>query len=69
MIGTIVKKLTSRKLWLAVAGVATGISVALGGSTSDIQSVAGSVTTLVSAVVYILTEGKLDKARMMYPRE
>ena len=60
----IVRKLTSRKLWLALAGVATGISVALGANASDIQSVAGSVTALVSAITYIITEGKVDAARV-----
>lgn len=61
---TIVQKLTSRKLWLAIAGVATGIALALGANASDIQSVAGAVTAIVSAVVYIVTEGKIDAARV-----
>ena len=65
----IVRKLTSRKLWLALAGVATGISVALGADASDIQSVAGSVTALVSAITYIITEGKVDAARVSRERE
>lgn len=54
------KKLTSRKLWMAVAGIATGIAVALGSDASEISTVAGAVTTLVSVVVYIVTEGKID---------
>ena len=56
----IIKKLTSRKLWMAVAGVATGIAMALGVDGNDITTVAGAITALVSVVTYIVTEGKVD---------
>ena len=56
------RKLTSRKLWRALAGVATGVFLALGGDASEIQTVAGSITALASALAYILTEGKIDAA-------
>jgi phage shock protein PspC (stress-responsive transcriptional regulator) len=56
----IIRKLSSRKLWLALAGVATGIAMALGVDATDISTVAGAVLTLVSAVTYIVTEGKVD---------
>lgn len=56
----ILKKLTSRKLWLAIAGVATGIALALGADATDIATVAGAVTSVVSVAVYIITEGKVD---------
>jgi biopolymer transport protein ExbB/TolQ len=56
----ILRKLSSRKLWLAIAGVATGIAVALGASSGDISTVAGAVTAIVSVVTYIVTEGKID---------
>jgi len=58
----IIRKLTSRKLWLAIAGVATGIAMALGASTSEISTVAGAVTAIISVVTYIITEGKIDAA-------
>lgn len=54
------KKLTSRKLWLAIAGVATGVAMALGVDATDVATVAGAVTALVSVVTYIITEGKVD---------
>ena len=54
------RKLTSRKLWMARAGVATGIALALGADASEIQTITGAVTALVSAVAYIVTEGKVD---------
>ena len=56
----LVRKLTSRKLWLAIAGVGTGIAMALGVEGSEITTVAGAVTALVSVVTYIVTEGKVD---------
>ncbi len=57
-------KLTSRKLWLAIAGASTGIAIALGINTSDIATVAGAVTAILSVVTYIITEGKVDAAQM-----
>ncbi len=56
----ILRKLTSRKLWMAIAGVATGIAMALGVEGSDISTVAGAVMALVSVATYIVTEGKVD---------
>lgn len=57
---TLFRKLASRKLWMAIAGVTAGIALALGADASDIQTVTGAVTALVSAVAYIVTEGKVD---------
>ena len=54
------RKITSRKLWLALAGVATGIAMILGVDGGDISNVAGAVTTLASVITYIITEGKID---------
>lgn len=55
-----IKKLSSRKLWVAIAGVATGIAMAMGVHASDITTVAGAVTAIVSVVTYVRTEGKID---------
>ena len=59
----IIHKLTSRKFWLALAGVATGAAMVLGGDTAQIETLAGAIAATVSAVTYILTEGKVDAAR------
>lgn len=58
----ILRKLTSRKLWLAIAGVATGVAMVLGVDGSEITTVAGAVTALASVITYIVTEGKIDAA-------
>lgn len=54
------RKLSSRKLWMAIAGIATGIAMALGVEATDVSTVAGAITALVSVVTYIVTEGKVD---------
>lgn len=54
------RKLSSRKLWMAIAGIATGVAMALGVEATDVSTVAGAITALVSVVTYIVTEGKVD---------
>lgn len=59
-----IQKLTSRKLWMAIAGVAVGIATILGVDGSDVSTVAGAVTSIASIITYIVTEGKIDAARV-----
>ena len=56
----IFQKLTSRKLWMALAGIVTGVAIALGADTAEIVTIMGAVTSLISAVTYIIVEGKID---------
>lgn len=56
----ILQKLSSRKLWMALAGVATGVAMALGADATEIGTITGAVTVLISAVTYIIVEGKVD---------
>ena len=58
------KKLTSRKLWLALAGVATGVALAFGVDSTEIGTVAGAVTALFSVATYVVTEGTVDIRRL-----
>ncbi len=58
----IMQKLTSRKLWAAIAGIATGIAIIFGVEGSEITDIAGAITALVSVMSYIITEGKIDAA-------
>lgn len=58
-----IQKLMSRKLWMSIAGVAVGIATILGVDGSDVNVVAGAVTSLASIVTYIITEGKVDAVR------
>ena len=63
------QKITSRRFWVAVAGVVTGVAVALGGNENDIQTLAGSITALLSALGYMVTEASIDKARVVSSNE
>ena len=54
------RKLSSRKLWAAVAGVVTGLAMVFGLDESIISTVAGAVVSASSIVVYIMAEGKVD---------
>lgn len=56
----ILRKLSSRKLWMALAGVATGLALVLGADGAEIDAIAGAITAVVSAVSYIIVEGKID---------
>ena len=55
-------KLSSRKLWAAIAGVVTGLAMVFRLDESTISSVAGAVVSVASVVAYIITEGKVDEA-------
>ena len=54
------RKLSSRKLWAAIAGVVTGLAMVFKLEESTISSVAGAVVSMASVVSYIITEGKVD---------
>ena len=54
------RKLSSRKLWAAVAGIITGLAMVFHLDESTISSVAGAVVSVASVVSYIITEGKVD---------
>lgn len=54
------RKLSSRKLWAAAAGIVTGLAMVFGLDEGTISSVAGAVVSVASVVAYIITEGKVD---------
>ena len=56
------RKLSSRKLWAAIAGIVTGLAMVFGLDESIISSAAGAVVSVASVVSYIITEGKVDAA-------
>lgn len=59
---TVKRKLPSRKLWAAVAGLAAGLALVFGLDEDIISTVAGAVVSAASLVAYIATEGKVDAA-------
>jgi hypothetical protein len=60
----IIRKLTSRKLWVALAGLATGMATLFGAESSDIQAVSGAVLSAISVLTYIMVEGAVDKTAL-----
>lgn len=56
------KKLSSRKLWAAAAGLVAGLAMVFGLDEGIITTVSGAVVTVASVIIYIVTEGKVDAA-------
>ena len=56
------RKLTSRKLWIAIAGFVAGLIVAFGGSESTAATVSGCILQGASVIGYLLAEGLADAA-------
>ncbi len=54
------RKLSSRKLWAAVAGIVAGLAMVFGLDENTISTVAGAVVSAASVVAYIMAEGKVD---------
>lgn len=54
------RKLSSRKLWTALAGLAAGLAMVFGLDQEVVASCAGAVVSVVSVVTYIVTEGRID---------
>lgn len=55
------QKLTSRKLWMAVAGFVTGLVALFAGGATEIN-ITGAVMSLGSVIAYIIGEGLTDAA-------
>lgn len=56
------RKLTSRKLWVALAGFIAGLIVAFGGAQETADKVSGSILSGAAVVGYIVGEGLTDAA-------
>lgn len=54
------RKLSSRKLWAAIAGIVTGLAMVFGLDEGTISNVAGAVVSVASVVAYIIAEGRVD---------
>lgn len=61
-----VKKLTSRKLWLAIAGIVIGIAMAFGVEGTELENIigmlAGAITAVGSVLGFIAGEAEVDAA-------
>lgn len=59
----IIRKLTSRKFWLAVVGFVTALLAAFGVAESTATQVTGLIMAAASVVSYIIGEGLADAGR------
>lgn len=58
-----VRKLTSRKFWVAIAGLVTGIVGFLKNPTTDAEVITSLIMALGSVIAYIVAEGLVDATR------
>ena len=59
-----VRKLTSRKLWIAIAGFISGLIIAFGGNESTASTVSGCILQGAAVLGYLLAEGLADAANV-----
>lgn len=60
------RKLSSRKLWLAIAGFVSGLMVFFGRSESEATQVSALIMSAASVIAYIVSEGLIDSANAGY---
>jgi phosphate/sulfate permease len=58
----ILRKLSSRKLWVTIVGIVVGIAAAFGITENDYAQVVGLIGAIAAALNYVHTEGVVDKA-------
>ncbi len=56
------RKLSSRKLWMAVAGFIAGLVVAFGGNEKTAETVSGCILSGAAVIGYVVGEGLADSA-------
>ena len=56
------RKLTSRKLWVAVVGLVTSTMLVFGMAESEVSQIAGIIMQAATILAYILGEGLTDAA-------
>lgn len=57
---TIIRKLTSRKLWIAIAGFVAGLIVAFDGDAETAETVSALILQGASVLGYLVAEGLAD---------
>jgi len=58
----IIRKLTSRKLWVAIATFVTGLLIYFGKSADEANQIEGLIMAGAGALAYIIGEGLADAA-------
>lgn len=63
------RKLTSRKLWVAIAGFISGLMIYAGRSESEASQVGGLIMSAAAVVGYLIGEGLADSSPTDYPAD
>ena len=58
------QKLTSRKFWAAIIGVATSVMVIFNVDKLTVEQVVALITATSTVIAYIIGEGMVDSARI-----
>lgn len=58
----IIRKLTSRKFWVAVAGFVSGMIIAFDGAAETAETISGLILQGASVLGFLLAEGLADAA-------
>ena len=58
------RKLTSRKFWLAVVGLVSGLLLAFKVDAADVETISGVIMSAASVIAYIIGEGMADAANV-----
>ena len=66
---TFLRKIASRKLWIALVGVAVGLAAAFGVDESEYAPVVGIIGAIASCISYIIGEAKIDTAYAKEPKD
>ena len=59
----IIRKLTSRKFWLAIAAFITELIVAFKGDAATAETISGMIMAGATVIAYIFGEGLIDAER------
>lgn len=62
MKNNIIRKLTSRKFWVAVAAFVSGLIVAFDGDAETAETISGLILQGASVLGYLIAEGLADAA-------
>jgi hypothetical protein len=63
------RKLTSRKFWLAVVGLVSGLLMAFKFDADTVETISGVIMSAASVIAYIIGEGMTDAANAQAPEE
>ena len=58
----LMRKLCSRKFWLAIIGFISGLLIALKVDAETVETVSGCIMSAASVIAYIIGEGMADAA-------